>query len=59
MLEIEEHEIAARRFQDMADAGGGEFDDEMPEFRVPAAGELLETLRHDASCSWLIDFLHL
>jgi hypothetical protein len=39
MLQIEEHEIAARGFQDMPDAGGGELDDEMPEFRVLAAGD--------------------
>ena len=40
MLQIEEHEIATGRFQDMPDAGRGEFDDEMPELRVPAAGQV-------------------
>src|SRR3954454_20582373 len=33
MLEIEQHELAARRLHDMADAGRRELDDEMPEFR--------------------------
>ena len=44
MLEVEEDEIAAGRFQDVADAGRGELDDEMAEFRRLAAGHGLEAL---------------
>ena len=32
MLEVEQHEVAAGIFEDMADAGRGEFHDEMAEF---------------------------
>src|SRR5262249_22711729 len=42
MLEIEESEIAARRFHDVANTGGGEFNNEMPEFRGFGLGHGLE-----------------
>ena len=34
MLDVENHELAAGRFQDMADARRGELDDEMPELQL-------------------------
>ena len=47
MLKVEEHEIAARRFQDVADARRGKFDDEMAELDVPVAGHGLQVVtRH-------------
>jgi hypothetical protein len=33
MLEVEKHEVASGGFQNVANAGRGEFDDEMPELR--------------------------
>src|SRR5262249_26915989 len=42
MFHVENDEFAARRFENMPNARGGEFDDEMPEFRFALAGQRLE-----------------
>ena len=44
VLHVEQHEIAPGRLHDMADAGRGELDDEMAEFRAAAGGKLLQAL---------------
>ena len=43
MLGVEEHEIAAGVLQQIADAGGDEFDDEMANFDRALARHLLQT----------------
>ena len=45
MLEVEEHEVAPGRLQDVADAGGRELDDEVPELGRLRPGHFLEALK--------------
>ena len=45
MLGVEQHEIAAGRLQDVADAGRGELDDEMAELQLARTAHLLQAWR--------------
>ena len=42
MLHVEQHELAACRLHDMADAGRRELDNEMPDFQVLVPRHVLE-----------------
>src|SRR6185437_17123159 len=45
MLEIEQHEVATCRLENMPDSRRGELHDEMPELRAPGLSHLLQALR--------------
>ena len=53
MLEIEEHEVATGRFENMPDPGRREFDDEMPELRDLGLSQFLQALRCHAFLPYL------
>ena len=51
VLAVEQREIAAGCFQDLADAGGGELDDEVADLELAALGHLFEPWRcHGLRC---------
>ena len=53
MLEIEEHEVATGRFENMADPGRRELDDEMPELWDLGLSQFLQALRCHAFLPYL------
>ena len=59
---VEQDELAAGAFEDMADAGRGELDDEMAELGLAPPAELSQALSHRSSpsrawrlCHWALD----
>src|SRR5918996_564957 len=51
VLAVEQGEVAPRRLENLADAGGGELDDEMAELEVATLGHVLEPWRrHGPAC---------
>ena len=49
MLEIEEHEVASRRLENVPNSGRGELHDEMPELWGLGLSQLLQALRYHSS----------
>jgi hypothetical protein len=56
MLQIEEHEIASGRLENMADTGGRELHDKVPELGSLGSSQLLKPLRCHPSLHHVMRF---